>query len=174
MDEQTDFSQPLKRSRHERFCQQYKVDCNASAAAVRAGYSNKNPCVQGAKCMSYPAVKKRIAFLLGEITAKCDVTAEQLMEEWKKIGFANVQDIVGDENRIRSVSQLAPDKAAAIESIATTKTGVKVTMHSKTTALRNMGEHVGVYEKHGSTLVDAMTRLLGKLDGNTRGLPKDD
>jgi hypothetical protein len=45
-------------------------------------------------------------------------------------------------------------------------------MHSKETALENIGKHLGYYGKDNEQRADAMTRLLDRIDGQTRGLPE--
>lgn len=145
--EEIDYSKPLKNDKYEAFCQQYIVDNNGAQAAIRAGYSKKTANSKGSQLLTIVSIKGRIRYLQGELAKDCGVTAQMLMAEWKKIGFANLKSIIKKGNKIRDISQLPDDVAAGISSISTSKTGVKVTMHSKETALENMGKGIGFYEK---------------------------
>ena len=79
-----------------------------------------------------------------------------------KIGYANMQDYIEDDNTIKDLSQLERDKLAAVESVNTivqitsNKNGdreyetrnVKFKLHSKLSALEKLGMHLGIFEKH--------------------------
>ncbi len=144
---EVDCSKPLKNDKYEAFCQEYMRDSNKAQAAIRAGYSEKRANSKGVQLWTIISIRGRIKYLQGELAKDCGVTAERLMEEWKKIGFANLKSVVKIGNKIRDISQLPDDVAAGISSISTSKTSVKVTMHSKETALENMGKGIGFYEK---------------------------
>lgn len=57
----------LQNEKHEVFCQEYTKDFNASAAAKRAGYSEKNSAQTGSRLMRRPDVQERVKELLEEI-----------------------------------------------------------------------------------------------------------
>ncbi len=56
--------------RQERFCQEYAIDLNATAAARRAGYSEKTAEQQGSRLFRNVQVKARIAELQGEVAER--------------------------------------------------------------------------------------------------------
>lgn len=47
-----------------------------------------------------------------------------------------------------------------------------LTNKNKLRALENLAKHLGLYGKDNSQRADAMTRLLERIDGETRGLPE--
>ena len=65
--------------KQERFVFEYLIDQNASAAAVRAGYSPKTKGTQAAELMKLPQVRERIAIELGAMFARLRVTGEELL-----------------------------------------------------------------------------------------------
>ena len=142
-----DYSKPLENSKYERFCQEYTVDNNKSQAAIRAGYSENRADSRGAHLWGIDSIRGRVEYLQGELSKASGLDAKMLMEESKKIGFANIKGIVGSGNRIEDISGLSDEVTAAISSVANTRAGVKITMHSKETALENMGKHIGFYGK---------------------------
>ncbi len=56
--------------RQERFCQEYAIDLNATAAARRAGYSEKTAEQQGSRLFRNVQVKARIAELQDEVAER--------------------------------------------------------------------------------------------------------
>lgn len=155
-----DYSKPLKNKKHEAFCQESRKDNNAAQAAIRAGYSEKYANTQAHRLSTNVYIKGRIEYLQAELAKVCGVTAEMLMEEWKKIGFANAKAVMRLGNKIRDISQLPDEVAATISSVSTSKTGLKVTMHSKETALTEMGKMIGAYEKDNQQKKENLAEFL--------------
>lgn len=153
-----DYSKPLQNERHERFCKEYLIDLNATQAAIRTGYSKRTAYSQGQRLLKNVEIKGRIVYLQAKLAIKTGISAEMVVKEFAKIGLANIQDYTGKDNEILDLSTIGRDKAAAIESIHvdirhdggeskgyTEK--IRLKLHSKNTALRNLGEHLGIYEK---------------------------
>jgi phage terminase small subunit len=57
-------------AKQERFCQEYTIDLNATAAARRAGYSEKTAEQQGSRLFRNVQVKARIAELQDEVAER--------------------------------------------------------------------------------------------------------
>ena len=165
------------------FVDQYLISLDPEDAALKAKYakttagskarmwvanSRKNP-----KPHVYAAIKKKMAVR----SEKTGIKAEQVIEEFVKIAFANQQDYLGADNSILDISQIDRDKAAAVESVQTTTTtttskkgdeeyethNVKIKLYSKISALENLGKHLGIYEKdnsqQGMTLADFLKAM---------------
>jgi hypothetical protein len=66
--------------RQERFVLEYAIDQNASAAAVRAGYSAKTKGTHAAQLMKDPAVKERIVVELADLYARLRVNATEVLQ----------------------------------------------------------------------------------------------
>jgi len=131
----------------ERFCQEYVIDCNGTQAAARAGYSKKSSNEQAGRLLGQPQIKKRIAELQVRIAHRLEISAEKVIAEFAKIGFANLQDYIGKGNRIKDISTLPRELASVVESINKGRKGTKIKLCSKETALENLGKHLGIYEK---------------------------
>ncbi len=63
------------------FCQEYLLDCNATAAAKRAGYSEKTANVQASQLLDEPEIAENISKLMEERAAKVGVTQEYVLGE---------------------------------------------------------------------------------------------
>ena len=142
-----DYSKPLKRDLYERFCQQYMRDGNGGKAATRAGYSENSADSKASQLLRIVNIKNRIAHLQALLALDCNVTARDLMEELKKVGFANIRDYVSF-GKCKSLESLTLDQTAAIASYTKSKSGdIKIILHDKLNAIEKMGKHTGFFEK---------------------------
>ena len=73
------------------FCQEYLKDVNATRAAKRAGYSH--PHVQGPRLLANVSVKTMIDELMAERAERTKVTADRILLEYARLGFANMGDL---------------------------------------------------------------------------------
>ena len=80
--------------KREAFCQQYLIDCNASQAAIRAGYAKKNARRIGWDIIQDPLVEARISELIAERNAAIGVSAERVVIELARIAFASIAPFV--------------------------------------------------------------------------------
>lgn len=71
--------------RQRRFVGEYLKDLNATQAAIRAGYSEKNARVIGPRLLLNVAIREAVERKLGRAEAKSEVTAEYLVEAAKEI-----------------------------------------------------------------------------------------
>ncbi|MDQ2915259.1 MAG: terminase small subunit [Chloroflexota bacterium] len=60
------------------FVQEYQVDCNATQAALRAGYSAKTADVQGPRLLGNVRIDKAVAEALAKRSERTDVTADRV------------------------------------------------------------------------------------------------
>ncbi len=77
--------------KHERFCQEYLVDLNATAAASRAGY--KEPNKQGPRLLVNVGIAARIEELLAARSERTEITADRVLREIANVAFYNLAEI---------------------------------------------------------------------------------
>lgn len=155
--------------KQEQFCLEYMIDFNATQAAIRAGYSKKTGFRIGAENMQKPAIVAKIAELRAELQHRTQVTADRVIEELARIGFARIDQVVKCTGRavtIKNFSKLPPEVLAAVESVQKTKDGIKVRFHNKEGALEQLGRHFGIFEKDNAqqaqlVLIAPVVRLDG-------------
>jgi len=94
-----------------------EANWNATKAAIMAGYSANCARYTGCTSLTKPNVKAAIDKKRAELTARADVKAEQLVQEYMKIGFSNIQDYLADCNNIEDIKKIDRNQAAAVESI---------------------------------------------------------
>ena len=66
--------------RQRRFCDEYLIDCNATQAAIRAGYSEKTAAAQGAKLTSNLEVREYIDEQLELLHDRRTAKAKEVLE----------------------------------------------------------------------------------------------
>lgn len=67
-------------SKQKRFCEEYIVDCNATQAAIRAGYSKKTANEQGARLLAKVSINEYINELLEKVKNNKIADATEVME----------------------------------------------------------------------------------------------
>jgi phage terminase small subunit len=72
-------------AKQEQFCREYLIDLNASAAAVRAGYSEKTAGTISNENMQKPAIASRIAELKAERCAEAEIDALWVLKQAVKV-----------------------------------------------------------------------------------------
>lgn len=72
--------QPAMTDKQKRFCNEYLVDCNATQAAIRAGYSPKTANEQGNRLLANVSIKSRIEEMLEKMQKPTIATAEEVLE----------------------------------------------------------------------------------------------
>lgn len=155
--------------RHLRFCQEYVVDRNGQAAAERAGYSEKT-----ARSIAWrfvnkePLIKEEIQRLTNGLQEAAGVKAEDVIKELSRISFFNPKNLF-DGNRIKAITELDDDTAAAISSIKIKADGdIEYRMNDKNSALDKLAKHLGLYEldnkQQNQGLADALNDAIRRIE----------
>lgn len=86
----------LKNKKHEKFCNEYIKDMNATQAAIRAGYSEKTAGAQASKLLKIVNIKTRVAELRDAYLDENIMTAKQVEYELTRIalGLSNEKQVV--------------------------------------------------------------------------------
>ena len=145
-------------NKQQRFIEEYLKDCNATQAAIRAGYSKKGADVRGAELLGNRRVLPFILAKQKELAAQCNVEAKEVIDEIKKLAFANMQDYISVDGNGRpkiDLSTMTRDQAAALAEVTNRSTTTKdggsehyaIKFHSKDGALEKLCKHLGLYEQ---------------------------
>lgn len=158
---------PKLTPKQEKFVEEYLVDLNATAAARRAGYSEKNADKIGPRLVGESRIRDAIARRREEL-AKNTVTPEQIIAEYQKIAFSDIKDFlrfgtekvqVGvepDEEGIprpvyeyRQVVDVRPSDevdGTLINEVSISDKGTfKFKLHDKLNALEKIAKHLGMF-----------------------------
>ncbi len=86
--------------KQERFVPEYLIDLNATAAAIRAGYSAKSAKKIGHELLQKPEVKQALAVARRRLAKKLDLSAEK---------------VLGDIARVAKKAETAKEFGAALK-----------------------------------------------------------
>lgn len=139
-------------NRQKRFVDEYLIDLNATQAAIRAGYSVHTAKEIGAENLTKPNIRTNIDKALAERSRRTGISADRVLMELAKIGFANITDVANAADA--TVNDGADrDDTAAIQSIKVKCTPTdkgdiverEIKMYDKGKALEQMGRHLGIF-----------------------------
>jgi len=152
-----------------RFVIEYLKDQDAGKAAIRAGYSRKTAYTQGPRLFRIVQVRRAVDAMLAKVAKSSEVTAEQVLEEIRRVAFSRLSDVVEwgpDGARVKDASELTPEVLAAVASVRDhtsqhTRT-VSVKMHDKVGALMAFARHLNCFEDdnksaRGLTIIRTVT-----------------
>lgn len=145
--------------KQQAFVEQYLVDFNGTQAAIRAGYSEKTADQQGSRLLTNVKVQQAILAHRKKLTSKVTAKAQDVLDQFIAIGFANIGDILdfsGTELKTRKACDISPRALEALQSIkvrryvegsdedAKTVEIIEFRMHSKIDALKEVARRVEV------------------------------
>lgn len=137
------------------FVTEYCVDKNATRAAVRAGFSQKNAENIGCRLLKKSQVADAIARELEQQAKVIRVDATRVLLEYARLAFADTTKAYGPDGKLLPLHQMPADLRRAISSFEvdrrTTNDGTEVTrltkvkFHSKSQALEALGRHLNLF-----------------------------
>lgn len=158
--------------RQERFVDEYLVDLNATAAAKRAGYSEKTARSQGQRLLTNVDIQAAIQKCQARLRGKLEITQERVLEELAAIAFANGTDFatINRNGLVRLVptDDLPEDKKKAVASIKEGQYGTEVKLHDKVKALELLGKHLGVFDTNNGSANEQENNIFEVIEESTR------
>ncbi len=152
------------------FVEEYLTDLNATQAAIRAGYSVKTAEQIGYKLVQKSSVSEAIKKAMAARSRRTGITADRVLNELAKIGFANAADII-DFGEATVQNDACRDDTACIQSIKVKTiptedgdiTEREVKLYDKKAALELIGRHLGMFKDRLE--VSGIDQAKDKLDG---------
>ena len=136
-----------------RFVEEYLVDCNATLAAGRAGYSARSARQAGARLRALPHVRRALEAAMAARSDRLGVSQDRVVLELARLAFADMRDFAswGDGCvRLRPSEELTEDQAACVSEIVETPgKGVRVKLFGKQPALAALARHLGLRDGGG-------------------------
>ncbi len=138
------------------FCEEYIVDKNGKAAAIRAGYSAKTAAQAAHRNIKIPECAAYIRYLLSKVAEKVEITAERVLAEYAKIAFIDPRAFYDEDGNLVPIPQLNKDVAAALTGMEVTEvtskngqlesTTKKIKLSDKKAALDSIARHLGMFD----------------------------
>lgn len=172
--------------KQERFVQEYLVDLNATAAAIRAGYSKKTAEVIGYENLRKPQIEAAINQAIQEREKRTEITQDMVLRETAKLAFFDIRKMFDKNGKPLDISELDADTATAlvgldVQDISDSDGNYigfakKYKMADKLKALELLGRHLGTWEPKDDgpkdeTEEDGLSRSLRELG---EGLESDE
>ena len=138
--------------RQERFVQEYLIDLNATAAAIRAGYSVKNADKIGSQLLGKIRVADAINRELAKRSKRTGISQDRVLRELAKIAFANATDVINIQEATVN-HDATRDDTAVIQAIKVKKIAAEagdiiereIKLYDKQKALELLGKHLGMF-----------------------------
>lgn len=115
-----------------RFVEEYKVDLNATQAAIRAGYSRKTAYSMGQRLLKNAEIQKAIKAAQDECARRTAITQDYVLKKLREIADQSASD--------------APYS--------------NLKYANKLRALELLGKHLGVFEEKGRAQESADVRVI--------------
>ena len=99
------------------FVREYRLDLNATKAAIRAWYSAKTASEIGYENLRKPQIKKLIAEGEAKALAKADLSAQNVLEAIRRHLMRDVRQLVWKDGKFKPLEELSSNEAAIIDKI---------------------------------------------------------
>lgn len=98
--------------KQKRFCEEYLIDTNATQAAIRAGYSDKNANTQGSILLANPKVKEYISIQMEQKKSECVASADEVIQYLTSVmrGSSSSHVLARDEIGAERIVEKPPDE----------------------------------------------------------------
>ena len=148
--------------KQQRFVEEYLIDLNATQAAIRAGYSAKTAEVIGHENLRKPNIQSEIDKVMGERSARTEITADRVLREYARLGFFDPRKLFNDDGSPKGIHELDDDTAAVLAGLEVMEIWEgrgedrefvgylkKYKLANKIGALDSMARHLGMFiDKH--------------------------
>ena len=141
--------------KQKKFCEEYLVDLNGTAAYIRAGYSPKRlaASTHASRLLRKPGVVEYIRTLRREQSGRTKITADRVLRELACMAFSDVRRLHDSSGEPIPVQDLDDDTAAAVQSCAgavrkeseVTICVFRYRLYDKKGALELLGKHLGLF-----------------------------
>ena len=139
--------------RQQLFCTELLVDFNATAAAVRAGYSPHTAPQQGSRLLRHAHIQEEIQRQIDARSARVEVTQDDVLRFWRAVLDTDVSDLIRwDESglEVKPSHEMSQEALAAIAEIGeVTVAGdraVRVKLHDKAKVSELVARHLGMFQ----------------------------
>lgn len=158
--------------KQKRFVDEYLVDLNATAAAKRAGYSEKSASRIAIELLNKTHVSAEIQKRQAKLRGKLEITQERVLEELAAIAFANGTDFATITRnglvRLTPTDEVPEEKKKAVASIKEGQYGTEIKLHDKVRALELLGKHLGVFDTNNGSANEQENNIFEVIEESTR------
>ncbi len=177
--------------KQQRFVDEYLKDCNATQAAIRAGYSPKDAHNQAARLSANVGIQEEIRKRQQKLAEQAEVTQNMLVQELLKIikfdigcyiNYKTVKAIDGyDEGgqpvigyqQVIDLKDSDSVDTSLIQEIKNSRGTVSIKAYDKLKAIEMLGKHLGLFESPEiQKLIDQLRTEIEELKQSIGGEKK--
>lgn len=103
--------------KQKKFALEYRVDHNATEAALRAGYSSRGASTQGARLLANAEIRKLIDAADAKVLEKVEAKGDRVLAELGHIGFQDPIGIFNTDGTLKHLETMAPEVRRTIKSL---------------------------------------------------------
>ena len=105
------------KERQIKFVEEYLKDLNASAAAIRAGYSKKYAGVNADKLLKNTKIKASIQTAIEARAKRTEITQDRVLLEIARLAFNDPRKAFDENGALKPIQEWPDEVAAAVSSI---------------------------------------------------------
>lgn len=145
--------------KQKRFIDEYLIDCNATQAAIRAGYAKKAAVQTGYELLQKDHVQEEIARRRVKISDMADVQAVDVIRGLARVAMMDPRKLFTDSGEPIGISNLDDDTAMAVAGVEVATVGnqeiglgqvTKLKLNDRVAAMDKLMKHLGQYERDNS------------------------
>ena len=134
--------------RQRRFCQEYLLDFNQTAAYKRAGYDARGNSaeVNASRLLRNAKVQAYLCELRKEATARAQLSIDEVLQAIAAVAFSRITDACEWDRqglRLKDSGELSEDAKGAITMVRKTSRSTAIRMHDKVRALQLLADYFG-------------------------------
>lgn len=162
--------------KQERFVEEYVVDRNGTAAAIRAGFSKRTAGPAASRLLKNVNVAAAIKRARAKLSKKTEVTQERIVNNLSHISESDLLNYFDENGCFRPLDEIPEEARRAIASIEVFEEYQgkgkdrefigyikKIKLWDKPKALENLGRHLGMFKDNINLTAD--DELLDALKG---------
>lgn len=160
--------------KQKRFVEEYLIDLNATAAAKRAGYSQKTAYSIGQENLKKTEIQSAIQEEQIKRQKRTEITQDMVLRETAKLAFFDIRKMFDKNGKPLGISDLDDDTAAALVGLDVQDVSdingdyvwfvKKYKMADKLKALELLGKHTGAFERRDTKTEALETAMLALAD----------
>lgn len=170
--------------KQRRFAEEYVVDLNATAAAIRAGYAKSGARTEGARLLANAGVNRLIDKFRAERSERTKIDADWLLSRLADEATADVSDLYDDNGNLRpakdwpKIWRMGLVAGLDVEEIEVDgvkmSTVRKIKVSDRVRRLELIGKHIGVQAFQENVKVSGLEGLADRLARASKRLEEDD
>jgi len=168
------------------FVSEYVTHGKVGDSAKKSGSKAKNLSQAGKQLLKKAEINDALAEIKVELAESLAAKPERVLKEHARIGFSDIRNLFDDLGRLKPVSQIDDDLAAAISSVKVVarQTGGddpldveyvhEIKLWNKGTALDALSKHLGLFEKDNEQKGDHTVILHDPTNPDAKEEPGED